>query len=162
MLQRRNGVAMKVEGEISVDAPRDLVFSRLSDARFFASCIDGVEDLTEIDPTHYSASFATKIAYMRFNFKVNVEMSRVSPPSEIEAKVEGTPMGVVGRLTATAGTRLSERAGGTDIHYAIDASLTGKLGSIGQPVLKAKAKEMEKQFAQRLLKAFAAGPEVAP
>lgn len=31
---------MIVEGEISVDA-RDLVFRRLSDARFFASCIDG-------------------------------------------------------------------------------------------------------------------------
>ena len=153
---------MNVEGEISVAAPRELVFRRLSDAHFFASCIDGVQDLTEIDPTHYSALFATKIAYMRFNFKVNVEMSRVSPPETIEAKVEGTPMGVVGRLTATATTRLTERDGQTDIHYAIDAALTGKLGSIGQPVLKAKAKEMEKQFAQRLLKAFATGPGSEP
>ncbi|MEJ2374669.1 MAG: SRPBCC domain-containing protein [Pseudolabrys sp.] len=148
---------MKVEGEISVDAPRDVVFSRLSDARFFASCIDGVFDLTEIDPTHYSASFATKIAYMRFNFKVNVEMSRVSPPEEIEAKIEGTPLGAVGRLTASAGTRLTEADGKTGIHYTIDATLTGKLGSIGQPVLKAKAKEMEKQFAQRLTAAFVSG-----
>jgi carbon monoxide dehydrogenase subunit G len=38
---------------------------------------------------------------------------------------------------------------GTD-SYAIDATLTGKLGSMGQPVLKAKAKEMEKQFTARL------------
>ena len=148
---------MKVEGEISVDAPRDVVFSRLSDARFFASCIDGVSDLTEIDPTHYSASFATKIAYMRFNFKVNVEMSRVVPPEEIEAKVEGAPLGAVGRLTANAATRLTEVDGKTDIHYTVDTTLTGKLGSIGQPVLKAKAKEMEKQFAQRLTAAFASG-----
>lgn len=153
---------MNVEGEISVAAPRELVFRRLSDAHFFASCIDGVQDLTEIDPTHYSALFATKIAYMRFNFKVNVEMSRVSPPDSIEAKVEGTPMGVVGRLTATASTQLTESDGKTDIHYTIDATLAGKLGSIGQPVLKAKAKEMEKQFAQRLLKAFATGPGSEP
>jgi carbon monoxide dehydrogenase subunit G len=148
---------MKVEGEIRVEAPRESVFSRLSDARFFASCIDGVQDLTEIDATHYSALFATKIAYMRFNFKVNVEMTRVSAPDAIEAKVEGTPMGVVGRLTATATTQLTERDGQTDIHYTIDATLAGKLGSIGQPVLRAKAKEMEKQFAQRLLAAFAGG-----
>jgi len=33
--------------------------------------------------------------------------------------------------------------------------LTGKLGSMGQPVLKAKAKEMEKQFSARLAAAFA-------
>ena len=57
---------MRIEGDISVPAPRDLVFARLSDARFFASCIEGVQDLTEIDATHYSAQFATKIAYLRF------------------------------------------------------------------------------------------------
>jgi carbon monoxide dehydrogenase subunit G len=35
--------------------------------------------------------------------------------------------------------------------------LTGKLGSLGQPVLKSKAREMEKQFAARLAAAFAGG-----
>lgn len=148
---------MKVEGEISVGAPRPLVFERLRDAHFFASCIDGVSDLTAIDETHYSAQFATKVAFMRFNFKVNVEMTRAAPPNEIEAKVEGTPVGIVGRLTATANTKLTEAGGQTVIGYSIDATLTGKLGSIGQPVLKAKAKEMEKQFAERLAAAFANG-----
>jgi carbon monoxide dehydrogenase subunit G len=64
-------------------------------------------------------------------------------------------MGMVGRLTATASTQLTERGGATGIHYLISATLTGKLGSIGEPVLRAKAKEMEKQFTQRLLAAFA-------
>lgn len=146
---------MNVEGDINVAAPREQVFDRLSDARFFASCIEGVQDLTEIDATHYSALFATKIAYMRFNFKVNVEMTKASRPEVIEAKVEGTPMGVVGRLTATASTQFTERGDETGIHYLINATLTGKLGSVGEPVLRAKAKEMEKQFVQRLKAAFA-------
>ena len=146
---------MRIEGVIAIAAPRSAVFSRLSDAHFFVSCIDGVQDLTEIDASHYDAVFATKIAYLRFTFKVKVAMTKLSPPNEIAATVEGTPLGVVGRLTATAATQLSEREGQTDIHYVIDATLTGKLGSIGQPVLKAKAKEMEKQFAARLKAAFA-------
>jgi carbon monoxide dehydrogenase subunit G len=146
---------MKVEGEISVDAPRAQVFERLRDAHFFASCIDGVSELTAIDETHYSALFATKVAFMKFNFRVNVEMTRAVPPDEIEARVEGTPVGIVGRLTATAGTKLTERNGRTIVAYAIDTNLTGKLGSIGQPVLQAKAKEMEKQFAARMAAAFA-------
>ena len=66
-------------------------------------------------------------------------------------------MGLVGRLTATSSTRLSDSAGGTTIQYEIDTALTGKLGSIGQPVLKAKAKDMEKQFAKNLGAAFAQG-----
>lgn len=137
------------------------MFKALSDAPFFASCIDGVRDLKAIDATHYDAVLETRIAYMRFNFKVAVEMSRISPPEEIEAKVEGTPMGMVGRLTATATTRLVDAGGETIIRYTIDATLTGKLGSMGQPVLKAKAKEMEKQFAERLAAAFAAGGPMA-
>ena len=148
---------MKVEGEISVSAPRELVFNRLSDAQFFTSCIDGVKELTALDATHYSALFVTRIAYMRFTFKVNVEMTRIEPPDRIEAKVEGTPLGVVGRLTATAATELAESDGQTNIRYTIEATITGKLGSMGEPVLKAKAREMEKQFSKNLLAAFASG-----
>jgi len=36
--------------------------------------------------------------------------------------------------------------------------LAGKLGSIGQPVLRSKAKDMEKIFATRLRAAFAENP----
>ena len=148
---------MKVEGEITVAAPRDAVFKALSDAPFFASCIDGVQDLKEVDATHFDAVLETRIAYMRFKFKVAVEMSEIVPPEKIAAKVEGTPLGIVGRLTATATTQLSEAAGQTTIRYSVDAMLAGKLGSMGQPVLMAKAREMEKQFSARLAAAFAGG-----
>ena len=100
---------MRVEGEINVDAPRDAVFNRLSDAPFFASCIDGVQDLTEIDATHYSAVLDTKHRLYALQLQSDRRDDQASsPPETIEAKVEGTPLGVVGRLTATATTRLAE------------------------------------------------------
>jgi carbon monoxide dehydrogenase subunit G len=145
---------MKIAGELSVRAPRAEVFEALKDARFFASCVEGVQDLTEIDPTHYAAVFETRIAYMKFKFNVMVEMTKAEPPDLIEGKVEGKPIGLVGRLTATATTRLTEDGEATKIAYEIDSALTGKLGSMGQPVLRAKAKEMEKQFAERLKARF--------
>ena len=58
-------------------------------------------------------------------------------------------------------TRLAQQDGGTRVSYEVDAALTGKLGSLGQPVLRAKAKEMERQFAQRLRAAFAESVEQA-
>jgi uncharacterized protein len=114
-----------------------------------------VQALNEIDADHYTAVLETKVAYLKFRFNVAVEVARVAPPSEIEAKIEGTPLGIVGRFTASSVTRLSEANGGTKVSYEIDAVLTGKLGSLGQPVLRAKAKEMERQFAERLRAAFA-------
>jgi carbon monoxide dehydrogenase subunit G len=145
---------MKFIGELTVKAPRPAVFDALRDARFFASCVDGVRDLVEIAPDRYTAVFETKVAYMKFSFKVTVELTRADPPHEIEAKVEGAPLGVVGRLTATSVTTLTEVGDETRIAYSVDAALTGKLGSLGQPVLRAKSREMEKQFAARLQAAF--------
>jgi carbon monoxide dehydrogenase subunit G len=152
---------MNVSGEFTVSAPRDVVFKTLRDANSFVRFVDGVHDLHEIDPTHYQAMFETKIAYMNFKFAVAVEVTQVDEPSEIEAKIEGTPIGVVGRLTARSVTRLAEAGAETKVTYTVESTLAGKLGSIGQPVLRAKAREMEKQFARRLRAAFAsASPEV--
>jgi len=147
---------MKFSGELTVKAPRAQVYAKVRDARFFASCIDGVQDLQETAPDTYSAVFATKVAYMNFKFNVTVQVVRAEEPSEIAAKVEGTPLGIVGRLTATSLTRLTEDGDQTKISYEVDTALTGKLGSLGQPVLRSKAKEMERQFAARLAAAFAA------
>jgi carbon monoxide dehydrogenase subunit G len=153
---------MKFSGEIAVGAAREAVFAKLQDIRFFASCIDGVRDLAPRDDKTFDAVLETKVAYMTFRFKVAVELTEVTPPEVIAAKIEGTPLGLVGRLTATSSTRLADAGdGGTTIHYEIDTALTGKLGSIGQPVLKAKAKDMEKQFAKNLRAAFAGAEQGA-
>ena len=154
---------MKFTGDIAIVAPREAVFAKVRDARFFASCVEGVQNLSEIDSDHYTAVLETKIAYLKFKFDVAVEVLRIDPPNEIEARIEGTPSGIVGRLSARSLTRLAEENGGTRVSYEIEAALTGKLGSLGQPVLRAKAKEMERQFAERIRAAFpAAGPERAP
>jgi hypothetical protein len=145
---------MKITGQVRVKAARAAVYEALRDARFFASCVEGVRDLAEVAPDRYTALLETKVAYMSFKFNVTVELVRALPPQEIEAKVEGTPLGIVGRLTATALTTLSEVGEETHIDYTVDSSLTGKLGSLGQPVLRSKAKEMERLFAARLQAAF--------
>jgi carbon monoxide dehydrogenase subunit G len=145
---------MKFTGELTVDAPREAVFDRLQDARFFASCVEGVQDLNALSPTQYTAIFETKIAYMRFKFDVAVEMTKAERPHSIEAKIEGKPLGIIGRLAAIASAEFAEAGAQTLIRYAIEASLAGKLGSIGQPVLKSKAKDMETKFVANLRKAF--------
>ena len=77
-------------------------------------------DLKEIDPTHYEAVFETRVAYLKFKFNVTVEVTRVEEPSEIEAKIEGTPLGVVGRLTAKSITRLEDAGNETKVTYSVE------------------------------------------
>jgi carbon monoxide dehydrogenase subunit G len=54
---------------------------------------------------------------------------------------------------------LTEENGSTKVAYEIDVALAGKLGSIGQPVLRSKAREMERTFVERLHAAFANSAE---
>jgi carbon monoxide dehydrogenase subunit G len=145
---------MIVSGEFTVNAPREAVFDTIRDPKSFIGLVDGIRDLKEIDPTHYEATFETKIAYLNFKFKVSVEVVNLTI-DEIAARIEGTPLGVVGRLTAVTKTTLTDAGSETRISYSVDAALAGKLGSMGQPVLRSKAKDMEKQFANRLRERFA-------
>ena len=154
---------MKFTGDFLVEAPREVVFDRLNDAAFFASCLDGVHDLVQVDDTRYTATLETRIAYIKFKFAVTVEFVDRVAPETIAVRAEGTPMGVVGRLTSTASAVLSEAGDGTRVAYDMDVALAGRLGSIGQPVLKAKAKEMERSFVRNINAAFAspAAPELS-
>lgn len=151
---------MKFDGGFLVPADRETVFARLNDPQFFASCLDGVSELVEVDETHYTARLATRIAYIKFNFAIAVEIAEIDPPRRVVAKSEGTPIGIVGRLTALATANLEQREDGTQVSYEIDVSLAGKLGSIGQPVLRSKAREMEKGFVQKLNAAFAPSADI--
>ena len=145
---------MKFTGELVVPAPRETVFAKLCDARFFASCVDGMSDLNEVDSTHYTAVLETRVAYIKFKFNVAVEITDMQPPERVVARAEGAPMGMIGRLTATSVAELRAQGNQTLVSYEIEAALTGKLGSIGQPVMKSKAKEMERQFAANIKAAF--------
>ncbi|MEC8700409.1 MAG: SRPBCC domain-containing protein [Pseudomonadota bacterium] len=148
---------MEFKGEITVAAPRADVYARIRDAEFLVSCIEGVRDLEVVDDTHYTAVMESKVAYIKVSFDVSVEVLRDEAPNLIEAKIEGRPIKLAGRLAATSLTRLAEADGGTKISYETELSLTGKLGSLGRPALTAKAKEMEKLFADRLAAAFSEG-----
>src|SRR5436190_17113756 len=139
---------MNVSGEFTVNAPRDVVYRTLRDPNSFVRFVDGVSELKEIDSTHYAAVFETKVAYLKFKFNVTVEVTRADEPSAIEAKIEGNPLGVVGRLTAKSITQLEAAGDETKVTYSVESTLAGKLGSIGQPVLHYKAMDMEKQLAQ--------------
>lgn len=148
---------MKFSGEFTVPARREVVYDRLNDAQFFASCVDGVRDLVAVDDGHYTATLETRIAYIKFKFAIAVSFVEKVAPERIVAKAEGTPIGVVGRLTSTASAALTEAGEATSVAYEIDVALAGKLGSIGQPVLKSKAKDMERSFVKNLNEKFAAG-----
>src|ERR1700704_897891 len=100
---------MKFTGRIDVPAPRQAVFEKLRDAHFFASCVDGVQDLVEIDDRHYTATLESRAAYIKFKFAVTVEIVELDDPVRGVAKAEGPPFGMVVRLGEHPAADLTEQ-----------------------------------------------------
>ena len=130
---------------------------RLRDASSFVRFVDGVQrpEGDRPDPLRGGVRDQGRLPEIQVQ-RDRRGHARRGASGEIEAKIEGTPLGVVGRLTAKSHHQARETpATRPRSTYSVEATLAGKLGSIGQPVLRSKAKDMEKQFAQRLRAAFA-------
>ena len=142
---------MKFTGEFTVPAGREVVFARLQDHALLAKCVDGVQEVEPLDERNYKVKLQTRLAYIRIGFTLDVSITEIEAPAFMKITATGKPLGMVGRLSGDATLTLMElEAGGqTLVSYVLDLAVAGKLGSIGQPVFKSKAKEMESSFVEK-------------
>jgi carbon monoxide dehydrogenase subunit G len=144
-------MALQTSGQIRVDVDGATAFDFVGDPVRLAQCIPGCKDLRELSPGRYSAVLTNEVAFITLSFKVIVEVGKVDPPSAIEARIIGEAIGLVGRVTANAGLELSEAGPNqTNIRYAANVSIGGKLGGLGEPVFRAKSAEVAREFGANL------------
>lgn len=146
---------MQTGGEFTVAVPQATAFAFINDPARVARCIPGCSDLREAGPGKFAAVLSSKVGFMTVKFNVMVELTKVEPPSALDASVIGDAAGLGGRLSATATLRLAALdPGHTRVTYAVDLNLTGKLGGIGQPVFRAKSDELSRTFGANVREAI--------
>jgi uncharacterized protein len=144
-------MALQTTGEIIVEVDPDTVFKFIEVPEQLAQCIPGCRDLRQVAPSSFTALLTSEVSFMTLNFQVVVEVVKINPPHAIEARIMGRPIGFSGQLIGTAELRLADAGQGrTVIRHSSDIGLTGKLGSLGQPVFRAKSAEMTAKFAANL------------
>lgn len=144
-------MALQNSGEITVETDRATAFAIARNPDQMAACIPGLHDLRELEPNRYAAILTNKVSFITLSFKVVVELVKIESPAIIEATVTGEPMRLAGHMMARASMEFQEAGPHrTLIRYTSEVGLTGKLGGLGQPVLKAKSVELARQFAANL------------
>ena len=153
-------MALQTTGEIVVEVDRDTAFKFIEVPEQLAQCIPGCRDLRQVSPKSFTAVLTSEVSFMTLTFQVVVEVVKISPPDAIEAKITGRPMGFSGQLMGTAELQLADGGEGrTIIRHSSEIGLTGKLGSLGQPVFRAKSTEMSAKFAANLKAALEKGAQ---
>lgn len=144
-------MALDTSGEITVAVDRSTAFAIVRDPIRLGRCIPGCSELREAGPDRYSAVLTSRVAFMTVSFNVIVDVTKIEPPSALEARITGDANGLSGHVVATARIDLADADDSTTrVRYATAVGLTGKLGSLGQPVLRAASSKLAREFGDNL------------
>jgi carbon monoxide dehydrogenase subunit G len=138
-------MAMTMNGEIQLAAPREVVWAKLNDPDVLKACIPGCEELEKTDDHGFRAVAKMKVGPVSARFRGKVTLSDLDPPSAYKISGEGEG-GVAGFAKGGAQVDLVDCDGGTLLSYQVDAQIGGKLAQLGQRLISGSARKLADEF----------------
>jgi carbon monoxide dehydrogenase subunit G len=147
-------MAMVMNGEVQLSAPREAVWAKLNDTEALKASIPGCETLEKLSDNEFQAVATNKIGPVKARFKGKVRLSDLDPPNGYRISGEGDG-GVAGFAKGGATVALSDKDGGTLLTYNVEAQIGGKLAQLGQRLVNGAAKKLADQFFTKFAAQFA-------
>lgn len=138
-------MAMTMNGEVQLAAPRQAVWEKLNDPAILKACIPGCEELEKTDDGGFQAVAKMKVGPVSARFKGKVMLSDLDPPNGYKISGEGEG-GVAGFAKGGAVVGLTDKDGGTLLTYNVEAQIGGKLAQLGQRLINGTAKKLADEF----------------
>jgi len=146
-------VALQMQGEYQLDAPRESIYAALNDEAVLRQCIPGCEEIERISDDQLRAKVTAKIGPVKATFKGVVTLSDREPPSRYRITGEGEG-GIAGFAKGGALVTLSEHNGGTQLVYQVEVTVGGKIAQLGQRLIAGTAKKNADEFFANLARLF--------
>ena len=141
-------MAMTMQGEVQLNAPRETVWAKLNDPEVLKACIPGCEELTKTSDTEFQAVATAKVGPVKARFRGKVRLTDLDPPNGYKISGEGEG-GVAGFAKGGATVALSPKDGGTLLTYNVEAQIGGKLAQLGQRLVAGASKKMADEFFEK-------------
>ena len=148
-------MAMTMNGEVQLNASRDVVWAKLNDAEVLKASIPGCEQLDKVSDTEFQAIATTKIGPVKAKWKGKVQLTDLDPPNGYKISGEGEG-GIAGFAKGGAVVKLADKDGGTLLSYNVEAQIGGKLAQLGQRLINGTAKKLADEFFANFAKAVEA------
>jgi len=151
---------MDFSGEYTIPADRETVWKALNDADILKQCIDGCESLEWTGENELKAKVKTKVGPVSARFAGTVTLSDMQPPESYVISGQGQG-GAAGFVKGSARVTLSEpEPGSTRLRYQSEATVGGKLASVGGRLVKGVADKTADDFFRTFSELVAAAPAV--
>ena len=108
----------------------------------------GCQDVTVASPTIYKARIRVQLGIIKAEFNIEVEITLETPPEELRTRTRGEEGSRASSISAENILRLvAHGPNETEVNYASDVSVVGRLGKFGLGVMKKKAESLGRDFA---------------
>ena len=138
-------MAMTMQGEVTLPASREKVWTALNDPEVLKACIPGCQELEKVGDTEFRATVKAAVGPVRATFKGTVALSELDPPNGYKIGGEGQG-GVAGFASGNARVKLEEIEGGTKLSYDVEAQVGGKIAQVGGRLINGVAKKYADEF----------------
>lgn len=148
---------MKLEHRVEVRAPRDRVWASLMDIPAVATCVPGVEEIVDRGDDRYGGRLKVGVGPIRLVLSGDLELTeRDDAAGRAVLRGTGTDGRLGGGVRVAVTLSLAEAGEATTaVDIASDVQMMGRIGDLGQPIMKRKADEILRSFAECLSKRLA-------
>ena len=125
---------MRVSGERSFAAPRDVVWQVLNDPERMAAAMPGIERFEVRDADHWIAHVLVPLGLGGLRMKINFDKTEQRPPEFAKLHAKGEGVGAI--MNMETSFELGDAGAQTTMKWAADVAIAGPVGSMGQRVLQ--------------------------
>jgi carbon monoxide dehydrogenase subunit G len=129
------------EGDTDFPQPTSLVWSKLSDIRFLASCIPDVESITHNPDNSATCIVRPGFSFVRGTLEVTTRITEAVEGQPLRIHADGKGIGSSNELELSL--QFTDKDAGTRIHWSCDVTkLGGLLKAMPQGLLKGAAQKV--------------------
>ncbi len=141
---------MKFEHTITVDASLADVRTFFQDVPAVAECVPGVEGTTAVEPDVYDGRLRIRVGPLSFTIAGRARVEQ-DADGTWRMKGEGRDQRINAGVSAALEAHLREvTPGTTEVQATVDLQFSGRLGELGQPLIRRKADSILEEFTENL------------
>jgi uncharacterized protein len=136
------------EEEFTVSAAPEAVWDFLLDPNRVAPCLPGCENVEVEDATTYRVRLTVKVGFLSTSQNLKVEIVESDRPRHLVSLARGEDRKLASQVEVRNTLDLAPTSANTTlVRYRSDVRVLGRLGSVGDAVMKVKAKQLARDFA---------------
>jgi len=137
---------MQVSGSVEIKAPREKVWSHLTNPDFVSKCVPGLESMEVVEANKkFKATGSVGLGNLKVHFTGDIEFVTMEAPNRAVMKGRGSAPGSA--VEGSAEMKLRDSVNGNTImDWSADVNVLGTIASLASRMMGSVAQKLSGQF----------------